>query len=255
MTHIGSTRWLALLFALGGVLGLTGAAGLPATDAVPPRLVLWAWERPESLRFAEASGAGVAFLAESIFLEQSPVVRPRLQPLKVAPSTALTAVVRLESTQRSPATFTSEYITTVAGQIARVAREPQIRAVQIDFDATQSQRAFYSALLEQVRPLLPPATALSITALGSWCLGDDWLAGLPIDEAVPMMFRMGVDRANIIRALAADDDFREPLCRTSIGVSTDEPWPTLRPGRRVYVFNPRPWTATTFAAVQRKLVP
>jgi hypothetical protein len=227
--------------------------------------VLWAWERPESLLFADSRQIGVAFLAESIFLDQQPVLRPRLQPLSVSRNTPLIAVVRLEATPRAPGTPGGTYTATVAQWIANTAREPQVQAVQIDFDATRSQRAFYRALLAQVRPLLPTATTLSITALGSWCLGDDWLGGLPIDEAVPMLFRMGADRQNILRALATGDDFREPLCRISIGVSTDEPWPAVPgasgfatagwPGRRVYVFNPHPWTKASFEAVLGKLTP
>jgi|SRR5271167_33643 len=41
----------------------------------------------------------------------------------------------------------------------------------------------------------------------------------------PWLFRMGVDRNSIMHALADRKDFREPLCRSSLGVSTDEPWP------------------------------
>lgn len=258
MNHMTGLRWLALALSLVCLIAHTGAAGpLPGTalHTPVPQLVLWAWERPESLLFADSDGVGVAFLAHSIFLDEAPVLRPRLQPLRVGPNTRLIAVVRLEPTPRTPRSFTPGYTETVAEWIAEVAQEPQVEAVQIDFDATQSQRAFYRAVLAQVRPLLPRATSLSITALGSWCLGDDWLTGLPIDEAVPMLFRMGVDRENILHALAAGDDFREPLCRTSVGLSTDEPWPDIHPGRRVYVFNSHSWTKASFEAVQRRLTP
>lgn len=256
MRSLSAVGKLAFAVSLLCLVTLTGA-GRPGGERVPanPQLVLWAWERPESLRFIHSDEVGVAFLAESICLNREPVVRPRMQPLQVSKSTPLIAVVRLEVTPDSPREFEAAYSDRVARWITGVAGLPQVREVQIDFDATQSQRGFYRALLSDVRSQLPPAMPLSITALGSWCLGDDWLAGLPIDEAVPMLFRMGKDRANIVRALAGGDDFREPLCRTSVGVSTDEPWPEIAPGRRVYVFNPRRWTETSFAAVQRKLMP
>ena len=96
---------------------------------------------------------------------------------------------------------------------------------------------------------------LSITALGSWCIGDDWLSGLPIAEAVPMLFRMGPDRSAVTQWLARGEDLREPLCRGSVGVSTDEPWPAPLPARHVYVFHPRAWNQESFAAVQRRLAP
>ena len=60
----------------------------------------------------------------------------------------------------------------------------------------------------------------------------------PSDEAVPMMFRMEPDRR---RAPPSVEDFqiREPLCRTSTGVSTDEPWPST-PRRQTHLRLPRP---------------
>ena len=236
------------------LVAIAGGQPRPTSSraSVLPQLMLWAWERPESLQFA-GPDVGVAFLAESIYLEPRPEVRYRMQPLQVTKTASLVAVVRLEPTPRTPATFDSSYITTVAQWIAATASLPQVRAVQIDFDATRSQRPFYRALLAEVHRQLPAGTPLSITALGSWCLGDDWLANLPIDEAVPMMFRLGVDRRNILHDLAAGQDFSEPLCRTSLGISTDEPWPRVVPGRRIYVFNPRAWNRADLQALEQKL--
>src|ERR1051326_6650488 len=72
----------------------------PERDPLPgfPRVMVWAWERPEKLDFINPRETGVAFLARTIFLHGSgATVRPRLQPLVVAPGTALMAVVRIES--------------------------------------------------------------------------------------------------------------------------------------------------------------
>ena len=45
----------------------------------------------------------------------------------------------------------------------------------------------------------------------------------------------------------------EPLCRSSVGLSTDEPWPAslaaLNPSTRVYLFAPRPWQPAELTAV------
>lgn len=254
MPKIAAIRRAAFALSVVCLVALTGAGGL-GRASTDPQLVLWAWERPESLRFIDSSQVGVAFLAESIYINREPVLRPRLQPLQVGKSTPLIAVVRLEVTSDTPRQFDDADRERVAHWIADTAWLPQVRAVQIDFDAMQSQRSFYRALLTDVRSFVPAAMPISITALGSWCLGDDWLSGLPINEAVPMLFRMGKDHENIVRALATGDDFREPLCRISVGVSTDEPWPHIVPGRRVYVFNPRAWTETSFQAAQQKLTP
>ncbi|HUP05235.1 MAG TPA: hypothetical protein VMU19_14660, partial [Bryobacteraceae bacterium] len=66
-----------------------------APDPLPgvPRLVLWAWERPEHLRFVDPRAAGVAFLARSISWQGGRVASsPRYQPLEVQPGTAMIAV-------------------------------------------------------------------------------------------------------------------------------------------------------------------
>jgi hypothetical protein len=169
-----------------------------------PQIVFWAWECPEDLRFLNSQHSGVAFLAKTIELpsrnatpETTParfVVRPRLQPLRIAPGTPLIAVARIETPSTnhsvSPAPFiTIEIRERIASEIASLQNIPSVRAIQIDFDATTSQHVFYSALLQDVRHKLRPEIPLSITALASWCIGDPWLAQLPpgtIDEAVPI---------------------------------------------------------------------
>ena len=92
---------------------------------------------------------------------------------------------------------------------------------------------------------------LSITALVSWCAATpgpgDWLSSLPIDEAVPMFFRMG--GSSLSGESKAGFPIREPLCRGSIGVSADESWPPLNRSARVYLFAPRPWTQRQLAVL------
>jgi len=248
---------LILVFALVFGVALFGvvASSKWHSDAMVPRIVIWAWERPEDLRFLASQPVMVAYLAGSIFLDEQPVVRPRLQPLKAAPGTRVIAVVRLELTHATPPAFDDHYRKQVVRDILHLAAAVPVTALQIDFDALTSQHQFYRDLLTDIRPQLPASMPLSITALGSWCVGDDWLRGLPINEAVPMMFRMGLDRAAIDESLSAGYDFREPLCRTSVGVSTDEPWPAILRGRRVYVFSPTPWNENSFAGVKMRLQP
>jgi len=247
---------VALLLPLTALLFIGGARDrLPIAQAAPSsRLTLWAWQRPEDLRFVSDS-VGVAYLAGSIYLEAHPVLRPRLQPLRVGEHTPVTAVVRLEVDGQTPASFSSEYRKRVADLVLQAAAAPRVSALQIDFDATVSQRDFYRDLLHQLRQRLPASMPLSITALGSWCGGDDWIAGLPIDDAIPMMFRMGADGGTIRRSLADGEDFREPLCGNTVGVSIDEPWPEALLGRRVYVFSNRAWDRKSFEIVERKLNP
>ncbi len=260
-----------------------------------PHVVFWAWERPEDLRFLDRRGQGVAFLARTIELRSLPAgnetsgdpgvyLRPRLQPLRVAEGAPLIAVVRIESSNdlwHRPVTeelsqaaasptfaYTDAQRELVAALAADAARLPKVAALQIDFDASRSERRFYGALLEDLRARIPKGMPLSITALTSWCMGDNWLDRLPpgtIDEAVPMLFRMGPDGANVASYLKSGKDFSSHLCRSSLGVSTDEPFSrvllngAIQPhsagwhARRVYVFSPQSWAKQDADTVTREV--
>jgi hypothetical protein len=210
-----------------------------------PPVMLWAWERPEKLNFIDTSKVGVAFLAKTILLQGESVYnRPRLQPLELPDATRLVAVVRIETDRKETPTLSESQLETTAAEIKALTSSPNIIAIQIDFDATVSQRDFYRQLLQLVRRDLPAQVAMSITALASWCDGDNWIRDLPIDEAVPMFFRMGVDQRQYQSRLKSGEAlFKEP-CQNAFGLSLDEPIPAP-PGGRVYLFNPAPWTETT----------
>jgi hypothetical protein len=221
-----------------------------------PRTILWAWERPENLNFIDPAHTGVAFLAGTLYLRDSELsVRPRLQPLRIPPGTTVTAVVRIESDTSKPIEWSQNQRQKTIDAIAELSSLPAVRAVQIDFDARQSERKFYHELLHDVRSRLDPSIPLSMTALASWCMYDNWLTGLPVEEVVPMLFRMGIDEKNVLRFLDRHGQFRAKLCQTSIGVSLDEPLAKLPVHTRTYVFNPKPWSESavqTILAENRK---
>lgn len=299
---------------LAGSFSLIGGSSLffhsshpsgPADSVRLPRTMLWAWERPEDLRFLNSPATGVAFLARTIELRQQTAttsaesrrvsarefwfpdpaanlgvnLRPRLQPLRVAREGPLMAVVRLETSndlwhrplqpQSASARdsletefYSDEQRQTVAAMIAAAARLPQVKALQIDFDASQSEQPFYGALLQDVRRLMPQGMPLSITALTSWCTGESWLDQLPagtIDEAVPMLFRMGPDGLEVASYVKSGREFRTVVCRGSLGVSTDEDFSRAilsgvigqraSAAKRIYVFSAKSWTKKDVSAV------
>jgi len=224
------------------VIKLRKEAGATRLDNMP-RVMLWAWERPTDLHFVNPQETGVAFLARTIRLHSGEVeVRPRLQPLNLPEAATVMAVARVETDARHRPELSVTQREELAGAIADMAKLPNIAHVQIDFDVTQSERAFYRDVILDVRRRLPQTVSLSITALASWCTYDDWFSDLPIDEAVPMLFRMSADGKQIVRQLNTGDDFIAPACRHSYGISTDEPRSGLSVARRLYVFNPDPWT-------------
>ena len=206
-----------------------------------PDMVLWAWERPEDFTFLNAnSRIGIAYLAKTLSLKKDTVsVRARFQPLRFPEGTTLMPVVRIES-ENSP-DLSAAQRAKVVSEISVLAHQKNISALQIDFDAKQTERDFYRNLILDLRHDWPADVGLSITALASWCISDTWIKDLPVDEAVPMLFRMGADNNQIRARLKSRDDFKLSICRNSIGISTDEKIDDLPTGRRVYVFNPRSW--------------
>lgn len=220
-----------------------------------PSIILWAWERPERLDFINPQQTGVAFLARTLYLRgETVVVRPRLQPLRVPDGTTLIAVARIESDRTDTPTLSSQQRAQAVAAIAGLVDRSGVRAIQIDFDAVVSERDFYRQLLFDLRRRMPAAMPLSITALASWCMDDNWLDGLPVDEAIPMLFRMGVDERQVRHHLDAGEDFRPPLCRSSYGLATDETAPRrLMRTRRLYLFHTRSWSSTSTRQIIERL--
>ena len=246
---------LSVLFLL-VLLPLAVSLAPPDRPAVAPlagpQVVLWAWEMPEDLRFLDAKTTGVAYLAETWYVTGADARRvPRMQPLKPPAGAWLMAVVRIEA--RAPLTFSDQQLGELAERIARVASAPGVRAVQIDFDATASERDFYARLLRQLRARLPQDTPLSITALASWCTSGEWVSTLPVDEAVPMLFRLGVSTTETAAYFRTHEGFSTAICSTSVGVSTDERLHEPPPAARTYIFSPRPWSAESVRAALQQV--
>ncbi len=214
-----------------GLLCLITFAGPAQRDSV--EIIPWAWERREDLRFL-GRGHAVAFYAGIIALEGNRVlVEPRRNPLLLPDDTRRIAVIRIETHRASLDARQRDETLDAIARLFRSAEE-----LQIDFDATQSERAFYRTLLTRLRSRID--ARLSITALASWCIDDRWMGDLPIDEAVPMLFRMGRKR------VAIGEEFREPRCRGSAGISVDEPLARRPRAHRVWIFNPEPWTESAW---------
>jgi hypothetical protein len=220
---------------------LTFGCSTPTVRQELPTKILWAWERPEDLRFIDTKEFGVAFLAQTLTLRSGEVVyQPRRQPLQFAGETFLIAVTRIESS-RDPA-LSLEQQKNIVQHVKKTIELADVKAIQIDFDALLSEREFYRGLLSEIRKTLPEGYPLTITALTSWCLGDAWLNDLPIDDAVPMAFDMGPDKKAVTDLLAQDRDWQESLCKNSYGVSLDGPAMTgLRQDRRFYYFKSTSW--------------
>ena len=134
----------------------------------------------------------VAYLAAQVRLRNDGIHSYwRNQPLAVPHGTCLIPVVRLEIDQDVDMADAALQERNLVHIFLQAASHPGTTMFQIDFDALQSQRTFYKSLLSELRASLSPKISISITALASWCLFDNWIKGLPVDETVPMMFSLG----------------------------------------------------------------
>lgn len=210
-----------------------------------PKKILWAWERPEDLRFLDTDKFGAAFLAQTLILQGDEVIfRPRRQPLELAPNTYLIAVTRIETTKdnKRTAKLSEEQQKKIVSLVKKTLELPGVKTIQIDFDVVVSERNFYRNLIVDLKNSLPENTPLTMTALASWCAGDTWFNDFPVDEAVPMIFEMGADSDRVRSFLTNGNDWREPLCKGSYGISIDEPLNIgFKPNRRFYYFKSKAW--------------
>lgn len=235
-----------------GVLGLGLILAPIAASAADAHLILWAWERPEDLRFAP--GTEVAVQTGFIDLVGDKVIaRARVFPLHARAADVTTSVVHIQIEHRRPLVWSARNRTLLARKVMELANPGRYHRVQIDFEVRGSERQILLDLLADVRAKLPPGVALSMTALASWCDTETWLSAAPVDEIVPMLFRMGPDARALKAKLARGGDFGNPRCRTAYAVSVDAPLARAPDGRRVYLFSPKSWTAGNFALVKGRV--
>ena len=270
LSVVRGARWVGFAALSIGLMGVAGSAGRRVAHpgngrmAGLPRLTVWAWERREDLRGLDVRTTAVAYLDRTVEVDGHGVyVVPRREGMLLPASMGLVriAVVRVEVAAGTVLgeSEADEVSRAVAGAAVQGGADPQggIGALQVDFDARLSERGWYAGVLRRVRAEMPAGMPLSMTALASWCSYDGgWMRDLPVDEAVPMLFRMEPDRK--LRGVGPDVDdgdyaLREPMCMGSVGISTREDWPRDLRERRVYVFADRGWSRDGLDATVREL--
>jgi len=237
---------------IGGLAALALALASPVA-AAPSQLVVWAWERPEDLRFLPPD-AEIA--VQSAFLEirgADLFARARRFPLLARPEQVTTAVAHVQIRRHQAPVWSDALRDRLADAVVRLTAPLHPQRVQIDFEVRASQRQMLLDLVRAVRRRLPAGTTLSMTALASWCDTEAWLAAADADEIVPMLFRMGPGGEGLMQALTHGADFDQPKCHTALGIAADLPPGRAPAGRRVYLFNPRSWTADRFAQVRERV--
>ncbi len=231
MTHFRQLKLLAFFLA-GIVLSTEAASG----DKSLPDEVWWYWDRPAVQLPLPAKGVGAAVVTTHIFFSGDHFSRQsRRSALRLPDEVAIVPVIHVEvdpAHRFAGNTVQRDALRDAVVDVAR--RGGSIGWVQLDFEARQSQREFWRAGVESIKAALPTGVRLSVTALASWCYGDRWLSDIPVDEVVPMYFRLGRSRPDYV--LRSAEGTTEPRCALAHGVADDEsPWPVALSGRR-YVF-------------------
>lgn len=236
-----SFPWTSLLaLAASAVLACSADRGDGADGATSATPTPWVWRREEDVSFLPA-GSRVAYLAATARVESGILeVVPRRHALVTPDRVRLLPVLRLEASPKEE--LASPIVEHVVDLALELAARPESIGVQIDFDASISQRTAYRLLLRRLRTAMPHESLLSVAALASWCVGDRWLRETGVDEVVPMLYRMGPEGGAIRARLDRGLDFPAVECRAAVGLSSDEPIPRLAAGRRLYLFSDLPWT-------------
>jgi hypothetical protein len=226
------------------------------------RVWLWAWDRAEDVSWVP-EGMGVAYFAAQFDAKGNAFAGAgRRAPLNVRADTPLMPVIHIEAFHRAaPASLDAAAVERWSSALAKAVTRFNSAKVQIDFEARESQREFYRQVLLATRAKLPSNQFLSITTLTSWCGDAKWLASLPVDEIVPMHFRMGPAERELWRRRMVSPNAMPQICRGAAGIATDE-WaaliqqPAFSPstsflGREIYLFAPTAWRAQTLRAMPR----
>lgn len=221
-------------------------------------IVLWVWERPENLYFLKDKNITFAYLSGTVTKTSDGLVYyPRRQPLRIPDGSSTTAVVRIED-KSDKHEFNNQDLLDISEYIVRSCQEKETNlSCQIDFDAVESQTDFYKKLVVSIREQIPKDIKLSITALVSWCTDNNpWFSGLPIDETVPMFFRLGRDENLYWRKIKDGSLKLNSACQKSVGIATDEPMPNkvYLENKPIYIFNNLYWSSANWAIIKSKIL-
>ena len=225
--------FIAVLFAGSSAMASGAAQAMDMLDR--PTEFWWYWDRPAGQLPAPAPGVGAAVLVTHvIFSGQGYALQPRRSALRLPSGVATMPVVHVEVDPARPFGANVAQSDALCAAVLDAVRRGAATWVQLDFEARRSQRAFWQTAVQKIKADLPAGVRLSVTALASWCYEDRWIDAAPVDEIVPMYFRLKQARRGYIVRSAAG--VSEPRCATAYGVADDEPdWPVALPGRR-YLF-------------------
>jgi hypothetical protein len=217
------------------LVGIAWCGLASAGEPTNPKEFWWYWDRPAEQLPLPPPGVGAAVVVTHVFLSgQGYRLQPRRSALPLPDGVATMPVIHVEVDPALPFAGNAAQSDGLRDAVLDAMRRSPTSWVQLDFEARRSQRDFWRTSVLAIKAALPSDVKLSVTALASWCYADRWLGDAPVDEIVPMYFRLIRARHEYVLRSAAG--VSEPRCATAYGVADDEPaWLVPLPGRR-YVF-------------------
>jgi hypothetical protein len=227
----------------------TPASRPQVAAALSERGVAWIWPASNGPVATDAPVyREAAVLVETLVIGADGVERmPRTQPLVLPAGVRLLPVLHVETAPDAPDALSEGQQQALVAAFLRHADEAAEGAgmLQLDFEAPRRQRAAYRALVARIRAALPPRLKLSVTALAHWCTESDWLDRLPVDEVVPMLYRLGPNAAQWRQHWLRDGHGLAARCRgPALGFATNDPPPASLLARtpRPYWFDESAWS-------------
>lgn len=229
----------------GGVLARVHGQRAPVStaevEASVGRGVAWVWPGSNGPQRA----GEVAVLVESLILRGHGVERSgRTQPLAVPADVRLVPVIHVEAADDAPAEISDRQRRAIVAAVQRHASLAGSGTLQLDFEAPTRQREAYRTLVATLRDALPTHVRLSVTALAHWCTQGDWLDRLPVDEVVPMLYRLGPHADDWRRRFTQGDPALARRCQgPALGFATNDPPSSalLARATRPYWFDEAAW--------------
>ncbi|WP_417904671.1 hypothetical protein [Candidatus Tisiphia endosymbiont of Micropterix aruncella] len=215
-----------------------------------PNLTLWSWHRSDDLLFIDNNTA-IASLIATIYIDLDKIkIMPRTNTLTTAANSFIIPVFRLE--MQAKGKLNAKSLTDLSNIILSASKPRQL--IQLDFDATYNQRKIYSQLIET---LVKNNRKISITALSSWCMFDNWIDKLSIEYAVPMVYqgrRENQDIRRVKKFFTDNKNWRSKKCQNYIGLMTDDVL-TVPTNFNIFLFNKDKWNKETYYKITKNIQP
>ncbi len=231
---------------------------------------IWAWDRFDDLSFLKGDTSVTSYAGTFYLRDNRSIFRPRIKDLVCPKETERIPSFRIESVTKLDSEYEDSAIEGICQTIKQYFRTHSDcqKMVQLDFDASQSERDLYRKLLTKLRQTLTSTqytsdVKISITALASWCLKDKWMQNLDVDEIVIMLFSLGQDKEEVLTLLKDNNLDTGNKAKTAIGISANEPKTNealkilgiIDDASKVYIFQSLPWTKNRFVAITNEVIP